>query len=127
MKGTKRLWWGLILLVLISPLGLLLPEVFKSGPAWGAWRLEEIEKMLGFIPAGLRKFADLWSAPAPDYNLRNWGGQGLAKSSMSYILSAGLGVGIIVMVTFLIGRLLSKRNHDETEDDQHSSDEGLDI
>jgi len=46
MKGTKRLWWGLILLILISPLGLVLPEVFKSGPAWGEWSLEEIEKTL---------------------------------------------------------------------------------
>jgi hypothetical protein len=125
MKGTKRLWWGLILLILISPLGLVLPEVFKSGPAWGEWSLAEIEKMLGFIPAGLRKFADLWSAPAPDYNLKNWGGQGFAKSSIGYILSAGLGVGIIVVVTFLLGRLLSKRNHDKADDDQHYCDNGL--
>jgi hypothetical protein len=119
MKGTKRLWWGLILLILISPLGLFLPEVFKSGPAWGEWSLAEIEKMLGFIPGGLKKLADLWTAPMSDYNLKNWEGQGLAKSSIGYILSAGLGVGIIVMVTFLLGRLLSKRNHHEPDDDLH--------
>ncbi len=109
MKGTKRLWWGLVILMLISPIGLILPEVFKSGPAWGEWGLEEIEKMLGFIPEGLKKVADLWSAPVPDYNLKIWEEKGLAKSSLGYIFSAGLGVGIIVLATFLLGKVLSKK------------------
>jgi hypothetical protein len=37
MKGMKRLWCGLLVLILISPLGLILPGVFKSGAAWGEW------------------------------------------------------------------------------------------
>ncbi len=111
MKGTKRLWWGLVLLMLLSPLGLILPEVFKSGPAWGEWRLGEIEKMLGFIPEGLKKVTDLWSAPVPDYNLKSLEGRGLAKSSLGYILSAGLGVGVIVLATLLLGKILNKKNH----------------
>ena len=110
MKGTKRLWWGLVLLMLLSPIGLILPEVFKSGPAWGEWRLGEIEKMLGFIPEGLKKVTDLWSAPVPDYNLKTLEGRGLAKSSLGYILSAGLGVGVIVLATLLLGKILSKKN-----------------
>jgi hypothetical protein len=111
MKGTKRLWWGLVFLMLISPLGLVLPEVFKSGPAWGEWGLEEVEKMLGFIPEGLKKVADLWSAPVPDYTLKTWEGQGLAKSSLGYIFSAGLGVGVVVLATFLLGKTLSKKSN----------------
>jgi hypothetical protein len=111
MMSTKKLWWGLVLLILICPLGLFLPEALKSGPAWGEWSLQEIEKMLGFIPKGLKKVSDLWSAPVPDYNLKGWEGQGLAKSSLGYIISAGLGVGIIVLVTFLLGKVLSKKNH----------------
>jgi hypothetical protein len=110
MKGTKRLWWGLVLLMLLSPIGLILPEVFKSGPAWGEWRLGEIEKMLGFIPEGLKKVTHLWSAPVPDYNLKTLEGRGLAKSSLGYILSAGLGVGVIVLATLLLGKILSKKN-----------------
>jgi len=110
MKGTKKLWWGLILLMFLSPVGLILPEVFKSGPAWGEWSLEEIEKMFGFIPEGLKRLADFWSAPVPDYNLKVWEGQGLAKSSLAYIFSAVLGVGVIVLVTFLLGKVLSRKN-----------------
>ena len=111
MTSTKKLWWGLALLILISPLGLFLPELLKSGPAWGEWSLQEIEKMLGFIPEGLRKVSDLWSAPVPDYNLKSWEGQGLAKSSLGYIISGILGVGAIILVTFLLGKVLSKKNH----------------
>ncbi|MCJ7493244.1 MAG: PDGLE domain-containing protein [Deltaproteobacteria bacterium] len=110
MKGTNKLWWGLVLLVILSPIGLILPEIFKSGPAWGEWSLEEIEKMVGYVPAGLKKLADLWSAPVPDYNLKNWEGQGLTKSSLGYILSGVLGVGIIVLVTFILGKIISKKD-----------------
>jgi len=109
MKGTKKLWWGLALLVLLSPLGLLLPEVFKSGPAWGEWSLEEIQRMVGYIPEGLKRLADLWSAPVPDYNLKSWEGRGLALSSLGYILSGALGVGAVVLVALFLGKILSKK------------------
>jgi hypothetical protein len=110
MKGRKKLWWGLLILVLISPLGLILPEVFKSGPAWGEWGLEEIEKMLGFIPEGFKKFSDLWSAPVPDYNLKSWEGQGLAKSSLGYIFSGLLGVGAVVGISLFLGKILTRKD-----------------
>jgi len=109
MKGMKRLWFGLLVLILISPLGLILPEVFKSGPAWGEWSLQEIDKVLGYIPEGYRKAANLWSAPVPDYTLKIWEGRGLARMSLGYILSAGLGVGVIVLAAFLLGKVLSRR------------------
>jgi len=110
MKGTKKLWWGLIFLILISPLGLVLPELFKSGPAWGEWSQQQIEKMLGFIPEGIKRLSDFWSAPVHDYNVKNWEGQGLAKSSLGYILSGALGVGVIVLVSFFLGKILTKKN-----------------
>ncbi len=110
MKETKRLWWGLLLLILISPVGLILPEIFQSGPAWGEWNLREVERMLGFIPAGLKKMAGFWSAPIPDYNLENWAGKGLAHSTLGYLLSAGIGVGVILLVMLVIGKVLSRKN-----------------
>ena len=110
MKGMKKLWCGLLVLILISPLGLILPGVFQSGPAWGEWGLQEVERMLGYIPEGYRKVANFWSAPMPDYSLKVWGGEGLAGMSLGYILSAGLGVGVIVLATFLLGKWLSKNN-----------------
>jgi len=112
MKGTSKLWWGLILLIVISPAGLILPELFKSGPAWGEWSLQEIEQMLGFIPEGLKKISEMWSAPVPDYNLKTWEGQGMFKSSLGYILSGGLGVGVILLATLLLGKWLSRKNGD---------------
>ena len=115
MRAQKRLWWGIGILVLLSPLGLILPEVFKSGPAWGEWSLEELEKLLGFIPEGLKKISDLWSAPLPDYNMKEWEGKGLVKSSLGYILSGALGVGAVVLVTFLLGKVLSKKTRKGNE------------
>ncbi len=112
MKENKKLWWGLIILILLSPLGLLLPQVFKSGPAWGEWGQEEIEKMLGFIPPGLKKIADLWPAPVPDYHWKNWEGMGPYKTGLGYILSGLIGAGVIVLVTFLLGKALGNKNKD---------------
>jgi len=110
MKPTRRLWWGLILLILLSPLGLILPELFKSGPAWGEWSLEEIEKMIGFVPEGLKKWADLWSAPVPEYNFAVWEKKGLLHSSLGYILSGLLGVGMVVLVTLLLGKWMRRKD-----------------
>ena len=110
MSKNQRLWWGLILLVLLSPLGLILPEVFRSGPAWGEWSLEEIEKMIGFIPEGLKQWTGLWPAPLPDYNLGAWEKRGLFHSSLGYILSGLLGVGAVVGVTLLLGKFLGKKD-----------------
>jgi len=110
MKNTKNLWWGLIFLILLSPLGLILPELVKSGPAWGEWSLEEIEKMVGFIPQGLKKLADLWPAPLPEYNLKGMEGKGLIHSSLGYILSGFLGVCVVVGVMLLLGKCLGKKD-----------------
>jgi len=110
MKPTRRLWWGLILLILLSPLGLILPELFKSGPGWGEWRLEEIEKMIGFAPEGLKKWADLWSAPLPEYHFAGWEKKGLFLSSLGYILTGLLGVGMVVLVTLLLGKWMRRKD-----------------
>jgi hypothetical protein len=112
MKGTRKLWWGIIGLILLSPIGLILPEVFESGPAWGEWSLEEIEKMIGFVPAGLKRIADLWSAPIPDYNFKSYEGKGLAHSSVAYIFSGALGAGLIILFSFFVGKFLSRKNRD---------------
>ncbi len=110
MKTNRRLWWGLILLVFLSPLGLILPEVFRSGPSWGEWSLEEAEKMIGYLPEGLKRWSGLWTAPLPDYNLGSWEKKGLFPSSLGYVLSGFLGVGAVVGVTLLLGKLLGKKD-----------------
>jgi len=55
MKLINKLWVGMGILVLISPLGLLLPERFKAGDAWGEWGTDGIKELVGYIPQGLEK------------------------------------------------------------------------
>jgi cobalt/nickel transport protein len=110
MNQGKRLWGGLILLILLSPLGLILPEIFRSGPAWGEWSLEELERMLGFLPEGLKKWTDFWSSPLPEYHLTLWEKKGLFHSGLAYILSGFLGAGAVAGITLLLGKWMGKKD-----------------
>lgn len=101
----RKLWIGLIFLILLSPLGLYLPAKFGAGSAWGEWSAEEISKMVGFVPSGLGKLQGLWKAPMPDYALR---GQ-KDGSSISYILSAIIGVAVVAGLTIFLGRVLARK------------------
>ena len=92
MKITARLWLGIAALIVLSPLGLILPEYFKSTGAWGEVRL-----------------SGGWQAPLADYGFRGWGEKGLVHSSAAYIVSAIAGIALIVIAVWLIGRILAKK------------------
>jgi cobalt/nickel transport protein len=109
MKITAKLWIGLGVLILLSPLGLLLPEHFKAGSAWGEWGVDEIRKLAGYIPEGLEKLSGLWKAPIPEYAFKGWEEKGLPHLSFAYIISAVSGIGIIVIAVLLIGKFLTKK------------------
>lgn len=108
LKDYKRLWIGIGILLLLSPLGLIIPELFKAGGAWGEWGLEEItewmqkEGLPAFIPEGLKRLSELWLAPFPDYTFK--GLEGGIGAYISYLLTGLLGAGAVVLVTFLIFR-----------------------
>jgi cobalt/nickel transport protein len=110
MKTTTKLWIGIGLLILLSPLGLILPEYFKAGDAWGEWGVDSIKKLVGYIPQGLEKLSSMWSAPIPDYAFKGWEEKGLPHLSFAYIISAIAGVVIVVLVILLIGKILAKKN-----------------
>lgn len=109
----KKLWIGLIILVLISPLGLFLPEKFGAGSAWGEWGGDEIEQLLGYVPAGMSKLADLWKAPIPDYAFKGQEDASLPALSFSYIISAVLGVAVTAGLAIFIGRTIARREKNE--------------
>ncbi len=109
MKTTAKLWIGVVILILLSPLGLALPEYFKAGDAWGEWGLDSINEYAGYIPQGLEKLSSLWSAPIPDYAFKGWEEKGLSSLSFAYIASAVIGIGILVMVVLPLGRMLARR------------------
>jgi len=104
-RFQKKLWIGLLIMALLTPLGILLPEKFNSGEAWGEWGIDKLEKLLGYVPDHLKKLADLWKAPIPDYN---FGGEGASRTIqvISYVVSGLLGLGACAFIVFLISRLI---------------------
>jgi hypothetical protein len=110
MRKYRAFWIALLVLAVATPLGLLLPELLKAGGAWGEWSLEEVKQMVGYVPAGMRKLSDLWKAPIPDYALPGQEEAPIAHRSLSYILSALLGIGLCGGATCLLTRWLTKKN-----------------
>lgn len=109
MKTITKLWIGLAILIVLSPLGLLLPEHFKAGDAWGEWGSDTVKDLVGYIPEGLDKLSSLWSAPMPDYAFKGWEEKPLASLSVAYILSAALGILACVVAVYLLSKLLNKK------------------
>jgi len=106
-RFQKKLWIGLLIMALLTPLGILLPEKFNAGQAWGEWGIDKLEKLLGYVPEGLKELADFWKAPIPDYN---FGGEGasMALQAISYIASGLLGIGVCAFAVFIISRFMAK-------------------
>lgn len=105
----KKLWIGLGVLAVLTPLGIYLPSLFNAGGgAWGEWSTDEVAKKIGFVPEGMRKLADLWKAPVSDYNL---GGDGASMTVqlLSYVISGIAGVILIGAIVYLASRFLVKR------------------
>lgn len=105
MAFQKKLWIGLIIMALLTPLGIYLPEKMGAGEAWGEWGADALRKLLGYVPAELDKLADLWKAPVSDYN---FGGEGASFGTqvLSYITSAFLGIGAVALIVYVITRIL---------------------
>ncbi|MFZ6017830.1 MAG: hypothetical protein ACOYU0_09610 [Nitrospirota bacterium] len=55
----KKLWIGIVILIILSPIGLAFPEFFKASGAWGEWGVDELKDIVGYIPEGLKKLSEL--------------------------------------------------------------------
>lgn len=88
-------------LVVATPLGLI-----ATGDAWGEWGLEDLAEMVGYAPAGMESGWEL-STLMPDYSIGGmpeWAG---------YILSAVIGVALLVVIFRLLGAAMpAKVNFD---------------
>lgn len=109
MKDFRPFWIALLVLALISPVGLTLPGLIRASAAWGEWSLEEVKRMVGYTPSGMEKLADLWRAPMPDYALPGQAESPLAHRSVSYGLSALLGIGLCGGTMYALTRWIAKR------------------
>jgi len=107
-KRQKKLWIGLIVLACLSPLGLILPEKFNAGGAWGEWGTDTLRQLLGYVPAGLQRYAEIWKAPIPDYNF--WGeGAAMSQQIIAYIISGILGIAMTASVVYLLSKVIFRR------------------
>lgn len=90
-------------LIALTPLGLL-----AEGTAWGEWGADEIagvvtnNTVLGYTPQGLADGFE-WSVLFPDYTLA-----GLPDAA-AYILSAVIGVGLVIVIFRLIAAMMKKK------------------
>ncbi len=105
----KKLLVILLVLAVLTPVGIYLPARFNAGDAWGEWSAETMEKMIGFVPEGLKRTADVWSAPIPDYNLGDENSP-FAVQALSYVFSAAVGIALCAGALCLISRLLFKKD-----------------
>jgi hypothetical protein len=103
MKTITKLWLFLAALIIISPIGLIIPAYFKAGAAWGEWAPEEVKGLIGYIPRGIEKLSAAWSAPLPDYCVRGLG------ENAGYAASAAMGIIVTVGIVYLAGRFLSRK------------------
>lgn len=100
-RNFKSLWLALLALIILSPLGLI-----AAGTAFGEWGLDELTEEVGFIPAGFERLANFWSkSPLPDYGIPGLNAN-FAQSAGGYILSAVLGVILIVAVISLFYKIV---------------------
>ena len=112
MKLSTKLWIGLGGLAVLSPLGLILPEKFKAGDAWGEWDAEKIKELVGYVPKGLEKLSSLWNAPLRDYTFKSWQNLGIKHVSLAYVVSAIIGIALCFGIVFLLGKFLVKNDRD---------------
>jgi cobalt/nickel transport protein len=108
MTMTKKLWIGVGVLILLSPLGVILPALFDAKGAWGEWGLEEIKKVAGFVPDGMTRLNNIWKAPLLDYGLPGQG-KGLMSESFGYMITALIGVAFAFGIMYLLTKLLIRK------------------
>jgi cobalt/nickel transport system permease protein len=109
-EGTiTKLWLGLAMLAILSPIGIILPAAFKSKDAWGEWDAASLQRMLGYVPSGMRKIAGLWQAPFPDYTVGGGEGSGIILQSLAYIGSALIGIAAIFLFIRLWSRFFAEK------------------
>ena len=121
-RSTRFLWGSLAVLVIASPIGLI-----AAGTAWGEWSAEDFASAEGrheilrasgdvappeTVPSGLESLSGLWDAPVPDYAPAF-----LQSSHAGYVLSAALGVGLIVLLFLAISGFIDRKESTKTWSD----------
>ena len=104
-KVQKKILIVLLFLCLITPVGILLPMVFDAGDAWGEWSAQTVKDLTGYVPEGLAKYSEVWTAPLPDYTV-NTNDTSVVHQSGYYIVSGIFGATVTYIVMLLISKLI---------------------
>ena len=110
MNLTKKLWLWIIFLGLFSPLGLILCKFYNADSAWGEWGADQLQKLVGYVPQGFIKLSGFWDAPLRDYSFKGWEQGDMMRLSLSYFLSAVVGIAVIAGIVFFLGKKLTEKN-----------------
>jgi cobalt/nickel transport system permease protein len=115
-RPTRPLWIRLVLLMLLTPLGIL-----AAGTAWGEWSVSDFsssemrQKMAsasgnvappGQQPRGLERLSSVWSAPFPQY-----APPFVRRPAFGYVMSAMFGSGLIMGIFLLTGWVFTRRGN----------------
>ena len=103
-RGLKPLWAVLILLIVLTPLGLI-----ATGTPWGEWGKGELRGLLGYVPEGMESLGEAWQGILPGYGIGGGGGSGVFGSAFGYILSAAVGSALVVFTVYMLGRFWHRR------------------
>ncbi len=111
--ALRRLWLIVALLLVLTPLGIL-----AVGTAWGEWTPKDFANpgMRNQIsaasgnrrpptrpPSGLERLSGIWSAPVSGYAPAF-----IRSASFGYLVSAMVGVGLIILLFLLANLILSR-------------------
>lgn len=90
----KPIYSLIVAMIILCPLGLI-----ASGSAWGEWSAEQLKGLVGYVPKGIET--------GFNYNalLAGYGWKGLSHN-IGYLVSALIGVTIILAITKLINKAM---------------------
>lgn len=109
MKPYRTLLIALLVMALLAPIGVYLPQILKAGSAWGEWGIEEVRRMVDYAPAGMEKTAERWKAPMPDYAPAGREDASSPARGFYYLLSAFLGAAACGAGAWLLARRIARR------------------
>ncbi len=114
LPTARRLWLGLAALLVLTPLGIL-----AVGGAWGEWSAQDFSNQQArreiaiasrnqapppVAPRGLERLSSIWTAP-----LSRYAPTFIRGASFGYLVSAMVGVGLIIVAALGLNWLLGRR------------------
>ncbi len=106
-KDIKTVGATFVLLSVLAPLGLIAP-----GFAYGEGSAEDVQSAFGYVPEGLQRFSDFFSAPLKDYNLPlpffAEADAPLWHQAVGYEISGMLGMLLVGVLAWGLAALLRK-------------------